>query len=409
MKYLLILLSILFLIISCENDEPDFDPSTLIDIEIPNESLLGRIPCEAGKASYYPCNGYDLMSRLHTDALGVSALNDIWGWEDPQDGKEYALVGGREATIFIDISNPENPVILGRLPSETTSSTWRDIKVYSNHAFIVSEAQDHGMQVFDLTKLRNLNAPGQTLEPDAIYSDFGNAHNIAINEDTGYAYAIGTSTFTGGPHFINIQNPLNPVAAGGYDMSGYTHDAQVVTYNGPDQDYTGAELFLGSNENETVIVNVTDKSNPTLISTVSHTSVGYTHQGWFDENHQYYYANDERDETDFGFNSRTLIFDLSDLDNPLYLAPFFGDSQAIDHNLYTKGNELYLSNYTAGLRVADISDVTTISDIGFFDTFPQNDNPEFNGVWSVYPYFQSGNIIVSDVTEGMFILRKTGN
>lgn len=391
---------------SCEDDD---DLGVIVVPPDPEPLVLeGRIVCEDGFASIYPCQNYDFVAHLTTDELSATANNDIWGWTDPLDGREYALVGTRQGTVFIDITQADVPVIVGTLLTATDDSTWRDIKVFNDHAFIVSEADNHGMQVFDLTRLRNQEAEPQNFEADAQYNGFGNAHNIVINEDTGFAYAVGTSTFNGGPHFVNIQNPLNPTAAGGFEMSGYTHDAQVVVYNGPDTDHQGQEIFIGSNENEVVVVDVTDKANPTFISNTVYPDIGYTHQGWLSEDQTIFYANDELDENQFGFESRTLIFDFTDLDNPFFDSPFFGPSQAIDHNLYVNGDELFLSNYTAGLRVADISDMTTPMDIGFFDTFPENDNTAFSGVWSIYPYFPSGNIIINDITEGFFVIRRTG-
>lgn len=402
-----------FIVISCSND--DDIPAVVVvpEPEEPIEDIIvgditGRTTCSNGLASIFPCNNYDLMSRLTIETLAASAGNDIWGWTDPLNGNEYALVGTRQGTVFIDISNPEQPIILGTLLTATADSTWRDVKVFDNHAFIVSEATNHGMQVFDLTRLRDSTTTPQNFDADAQYTGFGNAHNIVINEETGYAYAVGTSTFNGGPHFVNIQDPLNPIEAGGYEMSDYTHDAQVVVYNGPDMDYQGQEIFIGSNENEVVIVNVTDKANPILISSATYPDVGYTHQGWLSEDHTFFYANDELDESQFGFESRTLVFDFTDLDNPLFASPFFGPSQAIDHNLYVDGDELFLSNYTAGMRVADITDLASPVDTGFFDTFPENDNTSFNGVWSIYPYFASGNIIINDVSQGFFVVRKSG-
>jgi choice-of-anchor B domain-containing protein len=221
-----------------------------------------QTPCQNGFAGAYPCNGYDLMSRITLSQMSASEGNDSWGWTDPQNGNEYALIGLNNGTAFIDISDPVNPIYLGKLPTATSNSSWRDLKVYNNHVFIVSEAANHGMQVFDLTRLRNVVNPPQTFTADARYTGFGNAHNIVINESSGFAYGVGTSTFNGGPHFVNIQNPINPVAAGGYAMDGYSHDAQVITYNGPDSDYTGREILIGSNENEVVIVDITDKANP---------------------------------------------------------------------------------------------------------------------------------------------------
>lgn len=417
LTYLSTVTLLLVVFISCNNDDDTGVPDPVDQdgmtptVEPGTTDLFGRIPCQNGFSDIYPCDNYDIMSHISIETLGVTGLNDIWGWTDPMTSREYAIIGTIQNTTFIDITDAENPLTVGVLPSQTVASRWRDAKVYQDHAFIVSEAANHGMQVFDLTRLRAPQNTVITFDSDAVYSEFGNTHNIVINEDTGFAYAVGTQTFVGGPHFVDISNPLNPTAAGGFADLGYTHDAQAVTYIGPDDDYTGRELFIGSNEDEVVIVDVTDKATPVMIATVSQDNVGYTHQGWFDEEQRYFYVNDELDETQFGFNSRTLVFDLEDLDNPLYIGPYFGPNQAIDHNLYVNGTELFLSNYTAGLRVADISGggLNGITDIGFFDSFPENDATEFNGVWSVYPYFESGNIIISDVTNGFFVIRKTGS
>ncbi|WP_405211083.1 choice-of-anchor B family protein [Dokdonia sp. Asnod2-E02] len=412
MKITSYILILALLILSCKDD----DATGLPEPEAPTTpeqvvtDILVRTPCDGGMANIYPCSNYDLMSHLSQETIGEPGFNDIWGWTDATTSREYALLGGQASTVFIDITSAESPTIIGKLPTASINSRWRDIKVYNNHAFIVSEAANHGMQVFDLTRLRNAQNTPVTFDADALYTDIGNAHNIVINEDSGFAYVVGTETFLGGPHFIDISTPSAPIAAGGYEGSGYTHDAQVVTYNGPDMDYVGREILLASNEDVVVIADVTDKDNPQLIATVSQDNVGYIHQGWFDESHTIYYANDEFDETEFGFNTRTLVFDLTDLDNPVYTGPYFGPTQAIDHNLYVKDFDLYLTNYTAGLRIADISgsSLESITDIGSFDTHPENDATEFSGAWSVYPYFDSGNIIISDITRGLFIIRKSG-
>lgn len=361
---------------------------------------------------FYPCDGFDLISQIPLTDMQAFSGNDSWGWTDPDGGKEYAIIGLDNGTAFIDISTPETPIYLGKLPTATGNSTWRDVKVYQNHAFVVSEASDHGMQVFDLTRLRNVSSPPETFTADARYTEFGNAHNIVINENSGFAYAVGTSTFGGGPHFINIQNPTSPIAAGGFVSSGqdaYSHDAQVVTYNGPDTDYIGREILVGSNQIEIVIADITDKSNPVTIATINYNNVGYTHQGWFTEDMRYFLLGDELDESQVGFNTRTVVLDFEDLDNPIQHMEYSGLTSAIDHNGYVKGNTYYLSNYRAGIRVIDISDIANknMSEIGFFDTFPSNDNAAFNGVWNVYPYFESGNIVISDLESGFILIRQS--
>ena len=358
---------------------------------------FAQTPCDNGNAAGYPCDGYDLQSHFSLSDLGASGGNDSWGWTDPQDGSEYALVGVDNGTAFIDISDPINPVYLGKLPTHTSSSIWRDIKVYENYAFIVSEAGGHGMQVFDLTRLRDVANPPMTFWVDAHYSGIGGVHNIVINEDTGYAYSVGGGLYGGGPHFINIQDPLNPVGEGGYSGGGYTHDAQVVIYNGPDSDYTGREIYFGSNASHVVIVDVTDKSNPTQIASFQYPTTGYTHQNWLTEDHKYMLLGDEGDEFDFGFNTRTVVFDLTDLDNPSLHMEYFGETSSVDHNLYIIGDKVYLANYSSGLRVIDISDIDNgnMSPGSYFDTYIPNNNASYAGSWNVYPFFESGNIVIS--------------
>ena len=157
--------------------------------------LVAQTPCSGGTAGPYPCSGYNLQSELSLSALSAGGGNDSWGWTDPSTGKEYALIGLNNGTAFIDISNPTSPIYLGKLPTHTSNSLWRDVKTYNNHAFIVSEANGHGMQVFDLTRLRNVTNPPVTFNNDAHYSGFGDAHNIVINEESGYAYVVGSSLF----------------------------------------------------------------------------------------------------------------------------------------------------------------------------------------------------------------------
>ncbi|MBO3115371.1 choice-of-anchor B family protein [Winogradskyella sp. DF17] len=366
-------------------------------------------PCSNGLAGDFPCDNFDLKSHVPVGVLGGPGAegNDSWGWTDPITGKEYALVGTTTSAAFVDISDPTQPIYLGRLPTATVNSLWRDIKTYNNHAFIVSEAPGHGMQVFDLTRLRDVTNPPVTFTADALYTGFGRAHNIVINETSGFAYAVGSDTFNGGPHFVNIQNPTAPMAAGGYANDAYSHDAQVVTYMGPDPDYSGREILIGSNENEVVIVDVTDKISPQQISTISYSNIGYTHQGWFTEDMQYFLLGDEVDEINFGLNTRTIVFDFSDLDNPSFHMNYLGPTEAIDHNGYVVGDTFYIANYSAGLRAIDVSNISSgvMQESGYFDTFTPHNNTSFNGAWNIYPYFESGNIIVSDIEGGLFVVR----
>ena len=382
--------------------------------DVCDDNTSNKIPCENGMAELYPCDNYDLLLHFTLPGFNSTSANDSWGWTDPLTDKEYAIMGVYDGTIFVDITSTDDPVFLGKLETRTTGSDWRDIKVYQNHAFIVSEATDHGMQIFDLTRLRDVSNAPENFSSDFDFTEFGNAHNIVINEDSGYAYIVGSNQFGGGPLFVNIQDPLNPGIEGGYSDGGYSHDAQVVTYNGPDSDYIGQEILIGSNgerfgANEVVITNVNDKGNPVNISKITYSNDGYTHQGWFTEDQRYFIVGDELDEYDGKVsNTRILIFDLLDLDNPVLLSEYFGPTEAIDHNGYVNGDTYFLANYRAGVRMHDISNISlgTMIETGYFDTYPEDDSPSFNGVWNVYPFFKSGKILISDIEKGMFIIRK---
>ena len=362
-------------------------------------------PCVNGLAAgLYPCDNIDLYATMGVNQVGGGDMNDIWGWTDPLDGKEYVLLGRTNGTAFIDISNPTTPVYLGNLNTNTVSSLWRDIKVYGNYAFIVSEAGGHGMQVFDLTKLRNVNNPPVNFSADAVYTGFGNAHNIVINEATARAYGVGTNTASGGLHIVDISNPLNPTILGTFSQDGYTHDAQVVTYIGPDAQYQGKEVAFACNENTITIVDVDDPTDATLISTEGYSGSAYTHQGWLTEDHKYFVVGDELDEQQSGVNTRTYFFNVEDLNNPFLAGTYTATTSAIDHNLYIKDGIAYQSNYRAGLRLLDVSNAPNAEEVGFFDLYPSSDAASFNGTWSNYPYFASGVVAVSHIEEGLFLL-----
>ena len=415
--------------------------------------------CTDGTAGPYPCAHVDLLSVLPIEALGGTAetdLNDVWGWTDPQTGTEYALVGRTDGTAFVDVSSPTEPVYVGELPSHTTASAWRDVKVYDHHAFVVSEAPGHGMQVFDLTRLRDVGADERPKMFDATaHYDGGEsvrletAHNVAVNTDTGFAYIVGgdasgaAPTCGGGLHMVNVQSPATPTFAGcgpgvatdagGSGRSsrfsgpssaarlgpnarqsgsarakdaGYTHDAQCVTYRGPDPEHRGDEICINANETVVNIADVTDKDAPVTIAEADYPDVGYVHQAWLTDDHRYLYVDDELDErNELVDRTRTLVFDVTDLDAPTHAATFFGSTGAIDHNQYIRGPYSYQANYTSGLRVLDVAAPEAPEEVAYFDTYPDSNAPQFRGAWSTYPFFDRNIVLVSSIGQGLFVVQ----
>ncbi|MEL7363582.1 MAG: choice-of-anchor B family protein, partial [Bacteroidota bacterium] len=346
--------------------------------------------------------------------------NDIWGWTDPQTGTEYALVGTTEGTVFVSLANPVAPQVIGTLASATGTSTWRDIKTYRDHAFIVSEADGHGMQVFDLTQLRDVADPPVVFTAQSRYTGVGSAHNIVIDESLAYAFIVGATQNGyacngGGLHVVDIANTSRPRLVSCFDDDGYTHDAQCLVYDGPDPDYQGAPICFSSNgsfgTNDVLsISSLSDLRNPVSISRTTYPFPGYAHQGWLTEDRRYFLMNDEFDESNGDYGSsrtRTLIFDVSDLDDPQYIGAFLSTLSTIDHNLYIRGNYVYQSNYESGLRIYELTDLANaeLTLVGSFDTFPAGNLVSFSGQWSNYPFFESGLVIANDQSNGLFVLR----
>lgn len=402
--------------------------TTLVDEAAGPAPIVGEsVECSPeGDAAAFPCSEVDLVAFLPLQALGAERgimVNDLWGWTDPETGREYALVGRNDATVFVDVSDASNPSVLGTLPLSSTASVslWRDMKVYANHALIVADAAGaHGIQIFDLTGLRGLEPdPERVFQETARYDGIFSAHNIVVNEDTGFAYVVGASmggtTCGGGLHMVDVRDPANPAFAGcfqdattGLAGTGYSHDAQCVLYRGPDPDYDGREICFGANENALSIADVTDKSNPVAVSSARYPNSAYLHQGWVSPDQRYFFMNDEGDEiAGTTPRTRTLVWDIQDLDDPVLVTEHMGTTAASDHNLYVRDNLMYQSNYVSGLRILDVSDPENPVEVGFFDTVPQGeDAPGFAGSWSNYPFFESGNILVTSIREGLFILKR---
>ncbi|HEU4699371.1 MAG TPA: choice-of-anchor B family protein [Gemmatimonadales bacterium] len=385
----------------------------------------GKVDCTDGRAKIFECRDMDMLSFLPVKAIGGRRgieLNDMWGWTDPATGREYAIIGRVDGTSFVDISDPLHPRYLGDLPktAKANPAIWRDIKVYKDHAFIVSDgAGEHGMQVIDLKKVAAAKGAPVTFTEDAHYDKIHSAHNIVIDTVTGFAFAVGSSsggeTCGGGLHMIDIRDPLHPKFAGcfadpatGRAGTGYIHDAQCVVYHGPDAKFQGREICFNAAETALSIADVTDKAKPVALSHVPYPNVGYAHQGWLTEDQHYFYMNDELDELEGKTDgTRTLIWDVSQLADPVLVGAYVSKDKSSDHNLYIVGNTMYESNYLGGLRVIDITDRKNPQEVGFFDTVPVGPNePGFGGSWSNYPFFKSGTVVMTSGKEGIFMLKK---
>ena len=176
--------------------------------------------CENGSVDGFSCSNVDLLARMTLSELTSKrdpfgnpsvtfSLNDIWGWTHEESGREFLVVGRTDGTAFVEVTDPLNPMLLGEMAStQGEKSSWRDMKVYADHAYIVADSQSgHGMQVFDLTRLLSVTDPVE-FTSDNVYTGVSSVHNIVINEDTGFAFAVGSrsggTTCGGGLHMIDL-------------------------------------------------------------------------------------------------------------------------------------------------------------------------------------------------------------
>lgn len=390
----------------------------------------GPLECSGGSAENNDCHNIDRVAHfpLTEFSSNPQGANDIWGFVDLNNSREYALIGLTNGTSVVDVTNAENPVQVGHVAGK--NSTWRDVKVYQYfdnttglykaYAYVTTETAQ-GLQILDLTDLPNAVTLGATLE-----ADFVTAHNVTIsNVDyasglafenmNAYLYISGSDVNGGAFLAFSLEDPLNPKRVSNGTL-GYVHDATtlVIDDNRISTCATGhnpCELLIDFNESTVDIWDVTNKAAPFNISSTPYPQSGYTHSGWWSEDKMTIFIQDELDERNFGLNTTMHALDISDLKNPVMAGTFRGTTQAIDHNGFTVGNYYYMSNYRRGLTVIDVSDPANMREVGFFDTFavPVENSANFNGAWGAYPFLPSGNILVSDIEYGLWVLKLNEN
>lgn len=380
---------------------------------------LGATPCRNGHADIYPCKNINLESFMPLEDLGADPdekAAGIWGWTDPKTRHEYALIALRNRVSFVDVTDAKHPRLVGFLPGRALDTTNREVNVYGDFAFIVADARDgNGLQVFDLSQLRDVtNPPVQFNSSADLIAGDGRIHNLNVNPETGFAYEVGGRECDGGLRAIDIHDPFHPrqVTCWADPVHSYIHDLQCVVYRGPDLRFKEHEICFASAEDALLIVDVTDKSAPRKISRTGYAGAAYTHQGWLTTNQKYFLMDDELDERSDELptrTTRTYLWNLSDLTAPSQFATYNATTEATDHNQYVRGNLVYQSNYRAGLRILNISKIAAgkLREVGYFDIVPNSDGNGYEGAWGNYPFFSSGTVVVSGISQGLYILKPT--
>jgi choice-of-anchor B domain-containing protein len=345
-------------------------------------------------AAQFTSDNVSLHAWINLNTFGATSGNDCWGYTSPS-GREYALMGVSNALQVVEITNPGTPVIVGSVSHTNTS--WGDIKTYGHYAYVVNDNGGGGMDIVDLSDVDNGNI---TLVQRMTDGGLSTSHNVVIDLDSGYLYLAGANLNDGRLMAYDLSDPENPALAGQVDaiQGTYVHDAQIVTFTvGPN---AGKQIAFCANGGTGLdIYDVTNKSNMFRLSRTTYANLAYAHQCWLSEDRQYIYLNDELD----GVNE-TVIFDVSNLSSPLAAGSYNSGVNATDHNLYVRDGLIYEAEYRAGLRVFCAADPLNPVQVGWFDTYPENDISGFDGAWSTYAFFDSGTVLISDINRGLFIV-----
>ncbi|HEY0866898.1 MAG TPA: choice-of-anchor B family protein [Fimbriimonas sp.] len=360
--------------------------------------LLAGILGLAGIAgAQYPARSVRFLNQIDLPTLGARSGSGCSGYVSPS-GREYAIIGLNTGYTVVDITRPTAPRVIGHLPG--VDSLWHEVAVIGDYAYGVTEGGG-GMQVIDLR-----GADLGSVVPRANYTgnDYGRGHTIQASPNTPTLYIHGAQPAPGGIIALNVSNPEFPVEIGRWGGA-YVHDAQYVFYeSGP---YAGREIaFACCGAEGLYILDVSNKANIVVLGSLKYlANGGYCHSGSLTPDGRFFLVNDEFDESNGLFPTATThVIDVQNLSAPAYVRAFTNGVQAIDHNSMVQDGHLMLASYTAGLRVYRIGGGGALRETGFLDTFPSGDVFDYAGDWGVFAGFPSGNVIVSDMNRGLFVL-----
>ena len=303
--------------------------------------------------------------------------NDIWGYDAP-DGRFYAIMGAFSGTYVLDVTDPSNIVKSGYVSG--SGSTWRDIKTYRHYAYVTNET--FGLDIIDLSGL-----PGSVRHVQMM--NIQNFHNLYIDTTTATMYLADASS-SGSVHIYSLQDPENPVKLNEFGTE--SHD--VYVRDGVAYVAQGRKASIG-------IYDVSDPMNPVGLQTIHIPNGGYAHNSWLNASGDYLITTEET-------GGKTIkLWDIRDLNNIEKVSEVLGASQ-LAHNAHIEGNFAYISHYESGVIVADVSNPEKMALVGGYDTYPESNDPSYNGDWGVYPHSRSGNIYLSDEDRGLFVLKFNG-
>jgi choice-of-anchor B domain-containing protein len=415
-----------------------FPIAIILSVLVPLLLEAAAKPCLNGhSASKYHCNQVILQSRVALNRFPgkPASASSLWGYADPDDHREYAIIGLRNGTGVIDVTEPTRPRVVGLVKG--VDSFWREIKVYSvfnnstkkwdAYAYVSTEGRNGGLQIIDLSNLPN------KVSLAAKDTDISTSHTLFISN---LDYATGKTLprkqarlYVNGSDrglvIFSLADPKNPRVLGQYNDT-YVHDSYGETFTGARASQCASgdspcHILFAWTGGDVRVLDVTRPKSIQVLGTLVYPNIGYAHSGWISQNKKYLFNFDEFDEIDSDAETRILTINITNFRNPSVAGTFNGEQKSIEHNGIVIGDKLYLAHYTRGLVIMDVSDPKNIREKSFFDSHPEDDAEEaahasshpghggetaFRGAWGIYPFLPSGNILISDMQRGLFVLKE---
>ena len=321
------------------------------------------------------------------------AYNEIWGVA--KNGHEFAIIGSTQGTHIFDITNPEDGYLAAYIEGADSSPAivHRDFHDYNGYLYAVADEGESTLQIIDMANMpTSFNV---VYDSDELIK---RAHNIFIDSDNAIMYVCGGRVMGEWNELslFSLEEPQNPIFLKKFDDVGYVHDIYVKNNIG----------YLNAGDNGLFIVDFSNTLSPQIIGSLTeYPDKGYNHSGWLDSSGNTYIFADEN----HGYEMK--ICDVSNPNEINVNTTFLSnvDSESIAHNLIIKDNYVYVSHYHDGLYIWDISDPSNPVVAGSFDTYLPEDHSSYRGAWGVYPLLPSGNILVSDMQAGLFVLSPLQN
>ena len=327
------------------------------------------------------------QQSLNTTFLGQKSysqeLSDVWGYE--KEGSEFALVGVYNGISVVDVTNSSTLVELAFF--DGPESIWRDLKTWGDYLYCINETNG-GLQIVNLAEVISGDLNPTYIENTTL--GFTTAHNIFIDK-SGILYVFGSNYSTGGCEMYDLTtDPENPTFLGVFDDY-YFHDGMVRG-----DTLWGGAIYGGVFS----VIDVSDKANPEIIG--SHATPNtFSHNCWISDDGDYLFTTDE---VSGAYVAAYDVSDLDDIQEVDRIQAWSGYSDVIPHNTHVDGDFIITSYYTDGVSIVDISNPSNLIEVGYYDTSDDFSGDGFNGAWGAYPWLPSGNILVTDIENGLFVI-----